>query len=62
MISFSEFYLGYIQNGTISTSPKTLNNKDFPSMTGSPATGPIFPNPKIAVPSVTIAETFCVFE
>jgi hypothetical protein len=31
-------------------------------MTGSPARGPIFPKPKMAVPSVTIAQTFEVFE
>lgn len=62
LISSPAFCLGYIQNGTISTSPKHLNNKDFPSITGIPAMGPIFPRPKIAVPSVTIAETFLVFE
>ena len=62
LISYPVFFLGYIQNGTTSTSPKHLNNNDFPSITGSPATGPIFPNPNIAVPSVTIAETFLVFE
>lgn len=54
--------LGYIQNGIISTSPKTLKRIDFPSITGNPATGPMFPNPKMAVPSVTIAETFLVLE
>lgn len=62
LISSCAFFLGYIQKGTISTSPRVLNNNDFPSMTGNPATGPIFPNPKIAVPSVTIADTFFVFE
>lgn len=51
-----------MQKGTTSTSPSTLKSNDFPSITGSPATGPIFPNPKIAVPSVTIAETFLVLE
>jgi hypothetical protein len=39
-----------------------LKSKDFPSITGSPATGPIFPKPKMAVPSLTIAQTFEVFE
>ena len=62
VIYYSVDFLGYIQKGTTSTSPKTLKSNDFPSITGNPATGPIFPNPKIAVPSVTIAETFLVFE
>lgn len=62
VISYYVVFLGYIQNGMTSTSPRTLNNKAFPSMTGRPATGPMFPRPKIAVPSVTIAETFLVFE
>jgi hypothetical protein len=62
LISSCAFFLGYIQNGKISTSPNVLNNNDFPYITGNPATGPIFPNPKIAVPSVTIAEIFFVFE
>lgn len=62
LISYYVVFLGYIQNGITSTSPKTLNNKDFPYMTGRPAAGPIFPNPRMAVPSVTIADTFLVFE
>ena len=61
-INSSVDFLGYIQKGTTSTSPKTLKIRDFPSMTGRPATGPILPKPKIAVPSVTIAETFLDFE
>ena len=51
-----------MQKGTTSTSPKTLKRRDFPSITGRPATGPIFPSPSIAVPSVTIAETFLDLE
>lgn len=62
VISSSVVFRGYMQNGMTSTSPRTLKSNDFPSMTGRPATGPMFPNPKIAVPSVTIAETFLVFE
>jgi len=37
--------------------PKVLNSNDFPYMTGNPALGPISPNPRIAVASVTIALT-----
>lgn len=62
VINYPVDFLGYMQNGTTSTSPKTLNNNDLPYITGRPATGPIFPKPNIAVPSVTIAETFLVFE
>jgi hypothetical protein len=51
-----------MQKGTTSTLPKSLNNRDFPYMTGSPAIGPIFPNPRIEVASVTIAHNLLVFE
>ena len=61
-ISYSADFLGYMQKGTTSTSPKTLKRSDFPSITGRPATGPILPKPKMAVPSVTMADTFLVFE
>jgi hypothetical protein len=61
-INSSVDFLGYMQKGTTSTSPKTLKIRDFPSITGRPATGPMFPSPRIAVPSVTIAETFLDFE
>jgi len=47
-----------MQMGTTFTPPKTLNNKDFPSITGRPALGPMSPSPKIAVPSVTIVLIF----
>lgn len=55
-------FLGYIQKGTTSTSPKILKSNDFPYITGKPAIGPIFPNPKIAVPSVTMVHIVDVFE
>jgi len=48
--------------GTTSTSPNNLNNNDFPSITGNPALGPIFPYPKTEVPSVTIVESLDVLE
>ena len=51
-----------MHTGTTSTSPRSLNSKDLPSITGKPAYGPISPNPKIAVPSVTIALRVLVFD
>lgn len=54
--------MGYIQKGTTSTSPKILNSMDLPSITGKPATGPMFPKPRIAVPSVTMVQIFAVLE
>ncbi len=62
MIYSSTVFLGYMQKGTTSTSPSILNIIALPSMTGKPATGPMFPKPKIAVPSVTIVQIFAVFE
>ena len=53
MASFEVFLL-LMQTGTTSTSPRTLKSSDFPYITGSPAFGPISPNPKMAVPSVII--------
>ena len=61
-ISYYVFFLGYIQKGTTSTPPKILKSIAFPSITGKPATGPILPNPKIAVPSVTIVQIFDVLQ
>ena len=55
-------YLGYMQTGTTSTSPNNLKSRDFPSMTGRPALGPISPYPRTAVPSVTMAANLLVFE
>lgn len=39
-------------------SPKALNKALLPSITGIPASGPISPKPKIAVPSVITATVF----
>ncbi len=55
---YSGVFLLLMQIGTTLTPPKTLNNNDFPSITGKPDFGPISPKPNIAVPSVTIALTF----
>jgi len=55
-------FLSLIQTGTTYTSPNNLNSNDFPSITGSPAEGPMFPNPNTAVPSVTIADNLDVLE
>ena len=44
--------------GIASTSPNSLNNTHFPSITGKAASGPISPNPNTAVPSVTTATKF----
>ena len=44
--------------GKASTSAKALNSIALPSITGSPASGPISPRPSTAVPSVTTATRF----
>ena len=62
MIYYPIVFLGLIQAGTTYTSPKSLKRRDFPSITGNPAIGPIFPYPRIAVPSVTIALSVLVLE
>lgn len=59
-ISYCAVFLGLMQNGTTSTSPSNLNSKDFPYITGKPALGPISPNPRIAVPSVTMTAILLV--
>ena len=46
------------QSGIASTSPKALNRAHLPSITGIPASGPISPRPRTAVPSVTTATRF----
>jgi hypothetical protein len=51
-----------MQKGTTSTPPNILKSKDFPYMTGRPARGPIFPRPRIAVPSVTITAVLQVLQ
>ena len=62
LICYYILFLGYMQKGITSTSPRILNKRDLPYITGNPATGPIFPRPRIAVPSVTMQQTFLVFE
>ena len=44
--------------GTASTSAKRLNKAAFPSITGIAASGPIFPRPSTAEPSLTTATVF----
>lgn len=44
-----------MHNGTTLTCPSILNIIDFSYMTGRPGEGPMFPNPRIDVPSVRIA-------
>jgi len=45
----------FIQRGKASTFANSLNRTAFPSITGSPASGPISPSPSTAVPSETTA-------
>lgn len=59
-ISYFPVFRGYMQNGTTSTSPNNLKSKLLPSMTGNPALGPMFPRPRIDVPSVTIVHNCLV--
>src|SRR5207244_9355828 len=47
--------------GNASTPPRYLNNRDLPSMTGNPASGPMSPRPRTRVPSVTMATWFHLF-
>ena len=44
-----------MQRGKASTSANSLKSAHLPSITGIPASGPISPRPKIAVPSVITA-------
>ena len=44
-----------MQSATASMSANRLKRTDFPSMTGSPASGPMLPSPSTAVPSLTTA-------
>ncbi|MNI62789.1 hypothetical protein D3C73_1181220 [compost metagenome] len=46
------------QIGKASTPAICLNNIALPSITGIAASGPIFPNPRTAVPSETTATVF----
>ena len=46
------------QSGIASTSPNSLKRTHLPSITGIPASGPMSPRPRTAVPSVTTATVF----
>jgi hypothetical protein len=46
--------------GTPFTPTSALNRAAFPSMTGIPATGPMSPKPRMAVPLVTIATVLSI--
>ena len=46
------------QSGMASTSPNSLKRTHLPSITGIPASGPMSPSPRTAVPSVTTATVF----
>ena len=50
-----------MQTGNASTPAKCLNSSALPSMTGIPATAPMSPSPRIAVPLVTIATVRWMF-
>ncbi|MNP37955.1 hypothetical protein D3C76_1314350 [compost metagenome] len=58
VLTISSTFLVSKHIGTASTLANSLNNIAFPSITGSPALGPISPNPNTAVPSVTTATRF----
>jgi len=45
-------------NGIASTPPKYLNISAFPSITGSDASGPMFPSPRTLLPLVITAIVF----
>ena len=49
-----------MQRGNASTSPKALKSAHLPSITGIPASGPMSPRPRTAVPSVTTATRLCL--
>ena len=48
----------FMQRGNASTPPNLLNRTHLPSITGIPASGPMSPSPRTAVPSVTTATRF----
>ncbi len=56
--TISSTFLERTQRGMASISAKHLKRAAFPSITGIPASGPISPNPNIAVPSVMTATVF----
>ena len=47
-----------MQRGNASTPPNSLKSTHLPSITGIPASGPISPRPRTAVPSVITAHKF----
>ena len=58
VLTISSTSLLSMQRGTASTSPKALNRTHLPSITGIPASGPMSPSPRTAVPSVMTATMF----
>ena len=58
VLTISSTSLEAMQSGMASTSPNALKRTHFPSITGIPATGPMSPRPRTAVPSVTTATVF----
>ena len=58
VLTMSSTSLERIQRGTASTSPNALKSAHLPSITGIPASGPMSPSPRTAVPSVTTATRF----
>ena len=58
LIAYCGLFRAFMQTGTTLTFPNSLKIIDLASITGSPGTGPMFPNPKIEVPSVNITLSF----
>ena len=58
VLTISSTFLLLTQRGMASTPPNSLNRTHLPSMTGIPASGPMSPRPRTAVPSVTTATVF----
>ena len=58
VFTISSTSLLLMHNGNASTLPNALNSTHLPSITGIPASGPISPSPKTAVPSVTTRQVF----
>ena len=56
--TMSPMSLERTHSGMASTPPKALNRAHLPSITGMPASGPMSPRPRTAVPSVTTATVF----
>ena len=58
VLTISSTSLLRMHRGMASTSPNALNRTHLPSITGIPASGPMSPRPRTAVPSVTTATVF----